>query len=70
MKLIDDWKQAYKWASTRCMALAAAVQATWVSIPEETRQQVPGYLVSGVTIGLLVFGVVGRITQKSDNAAS
>lgn len=69
MKMIEDWKQAYKWASTRCMALAATVQATWISIPEDTRAQVPAYLVSGLTVGLLVMGVIGRITQKSDNVS-
>ena len=67
MKLVDDWKKSYKWLSIHCMALATAVQGAWIYIPDDMRQSIPSSLVTGVTIGLLALGIIGRyINQTKD----
>lgn len=65
MKLVDDWKSAYKWFSVNCMAVAAAIQGAWVYIPEDLRQNVPHGFVTGITIGLLALGIIGRLVQQT-----
>lgn len=64
MKLVSDWKQAYKWISVNCMTIAAAVQGAWVYIPEDLKTSAPRNLVTIITVSLLVLGVVGRIIDQ------
>lgn len=68
--LRDDWKQAYKWLSVNCMALAAAIQGAWVYIPDDMRQSLPQHTVSIITMVLMGLGIFGRITTKQDRQAN
>lgn len=64
MKLVSDWKQAWKWVSVNCMVVAAALQGAWVYVPEDLRDSVPQDVVSLLTISLLGLGVLGRLVQQ------
>lgn len=66
-ELIEDWHQAWKWASVNCMALAAAIQGAWLYVPDDMKSSIPPKLVSGVTIALLALGVFGRLTRKVES---
>lgn len=65
MKLVENWKQSWKWLSMNCMVLAAAIQGAWVYVPDDLRSQVPNHLMSIVTIVLLVSGVIGRLVKQT-----
>lgn len=70
MKLVDDWRDAWKWLSMNCMVLATAIQGTWIAIPDNMRSTIPANWVHALTIALLIAGVGGRlIKQGSNNAA-
>lgn len=62
--MVDDWKCAWTWISTNCMLVAAALQGAWVYIPEDLRDNLPTYLVNGLTVALLFMGVAGRLVTK------
>lgn len=64
IRLVDDWQRAWRWASVNCMVLAGAVQGAWLYIPEDMRDSVPQKVVTGITIGILVLGVIGRVFKK------
>lgn len=64
IRLVEDWKQAWKWLSINCMALAAAVQGAWLYIPEDMRQSIPNKYITGVTFALMVLGVLGRLVRQ------
>lgn len=64
MKLVDDWKQAWRWFSVNCMVIAASIQGTWVYIPDDLRAMAPAWLASGATITLLALGVAGRLIYQ------
>lgn len=66
MKLVDDWKKAWRWISINCMLLATAIQAAWLSVPENTRLLVPEWLIASVTITLMVLGVIGRLVKQGE----
>jgi len=68
MKLVEDWRRAHRWFSTRAMAASAAVQLTWISLPESLRSHIPEWLVSTLAIGLLIAGALGRIVKQDDKA--
>lgn len=64
MKLVDDFRKAYKWFSMQCMALALALQGAWEFIPDDLRSGVPPRAVTVITLGLLVLGIVGRLIKQ------
>lgn len=65
MKLVSDWKQAWRWSSVHAMAAAVAVQGGWAMLSDDMKQHIPAVIASGVTIGLLVLGVVGRLRDQT-----
>ena len=69
MKLIDEWRKCYKFVSVQAMVLAGAIQGAWVYIPDSLRASVPQNIVTGVTVALLVLGVVGRVIDQGKKDA-
>ena len=64
LELVEEWRCAWRWISVNCMVLAAAIQGDWMYVPTDMKSSVPSWLVSGLTIGLLVLGVLGRLTKQ------
>lgn len=62
MMLVKDWKRAWKWASIRCMAVAASIQGSWLFVPDDMKTSIPPNILQGVTVILLLVGIAGRIT--------
>ena len=66
MKFVDNVKESWKWFSMQSMTLAMAVQGTWMTIPEELKNEVPKNLVHWITLILVVAGIFGRLIKQSD----
>lgn len=66
MKLVDDFKSAWRWFSVQAMALAIAVQGAWEVLPPDMKAGIPPKLVTYVTLGLLVLGVAGRLVKQGE----
>jgi hypothetical protein len=64
MRLVDEWRGAWRWFSLQAMALTAAIQAAWVSVPDDLKQHFPAKLVTAVSIGLLLLGIGGRLVRQ------
>ena len=64
MKLIDNAGRAWRFFSVQAMAVAGAMQAAWVSMPEDLKARVPADLVDVLTVGILVLGIVGRLVDQ------
>ena len=64
MKLIANWKKAWRMLSVQAMALAGAVQGAWMFIPADMRSSIPESTVQMVTLALLGLGVVGRLVDQ------
>lgn len=69
LKLIDEWRQAWKWASVRISAAGALLMAaaeiasqTWVGLPEDVRASIP----HADTIALVLFVIIplARVLTK------
>lgn len=65
MKLVDDWRQAWKWASMHAMTAALAIQGAWVAIPAEMQAYVHPIVAHAITGVLLVAGIVGRLVDQA-----
>jgi len=64
MRLVDEWKNAWRWFSLQAMALTAAIQAAWATIPDDLKQHFPARLVTVVSVGLLLLGIGGRLMRQ------
>lgn len=66
MKLVDDARKAWGWLSMQCMGLALALQGAWEIVPDDLKAGIPPKAVTGITVGLLVLGMVGRLVKQSE----
>lgn len=64
MKLIANWRKAYRMLSVQAMALATALQGAWMTMPEDLKSSVPKQAVYWLTMGLLAFGIAGRLVDQ------
>lgn len=64
MKLIANWKSMHRAFSVQAMALAAAIQGVWPTIPEDLKAALPHNLVHWVSIALLAAGILGRLIDQ------
>ena len=64
MRLVEEWKSAWRWFSLQAMVLVAALQAAWAALPDDLKQHFPEKLIAGVSIALLVLGVAGRLVRQ------
>ena len=64
IKLIPEAKRAWRMLSVQAMTAAAALQGAWVAIPDGLRESVPPAYITGITITLLVLGVLGRLVAQ------
>jgi hypothetical protein len=65
MKLVDNWQQGWRWFSN--IALTAIVAINTAPIPPELIQVLPPDTQQKVTIGLAVFGLIGRFIKQKTN---
>ena len=64
MKLIDNWRQAWRFVSVQAMTCAITLQGVWLNLPEDLRIHVPDRIAATVTAGILLLGLIGRLFQQ------
>ena len=64
MTPVREWKQAWRWFSVQAMAASAAIQAVWVTLPDDLKQHLPEWLVTALSLGLLLVGIGGRLIRQ------
>lgn len=64
MKLVDDAAKAWKWISVQAMLWAGAIQGAWAAFGDDMKQNVPHWLVTTLTLGLLAIGIGGRLVKQ------
>lgn len=64
MKIIADWRQAWRWYSVNCPALAVALLSAWAALPEAMQATfTPGEL-KAAAIFLIALGIGGRFVDQ------
>lgn len=64
MRLVEEWKGAWRWFSVQAMAASVAVQAAWVALPDDLKQHLPQKLVAALSLGFLLVGIAGRLIRQ------
>ena len=63
--LVDDARSAFKWFSVQSMGLVVVILGSWSAMPDDLKAALPGWLVPGLAIGVLVLGIIGRLVKQS-----
>lgn len=65
MKLVDNWKSAWRWLSVHALAILAALPFVWPQIPPEVQAWIPDewrpYIVAAIALG----GIAGRLIPQT-----
>jgi hypothetical protein len=64
MRLVANWKSAWKWFSIQFVAAAGAVQLAVLAFPDTIRAWLPDWLTHLLAIMLLVAAVAGRLIDQ------
>lgn len=65
MKLVSNWRKAWKWHSTQLMAALAAAPVVWVSLPADVKSHVPDEWMPWVVGAMALGAIVGRVRDQS-----
>jgi hypothetical protein len=64
MKLVSNWRAAGRWMSMRLMALAAAAQVAWETLPAEALAIIPVDWRGYITLALVIAAMIGRLIDQ------
>lgn len=64
MRLVDNWKQGWKWVSVHALAVAGVLPATWESLPHRWQDAVPLSAVATATAITAAVGIIGRLVDQ------
>jgi hypothetical protein len=65
MKLIDNWRDSWRFASVRLLAAIVLIQSNWDAMPEELKSLIPGVTLNRVTVGLAILAYFGRLVKQT-----
>lgn len=68
MRLVPDWKSAWRWLSVQFMTLAAAAEVAWRTLPPEALAVIPPDWQGYITLGLILAGLIGRMIDQRGRA--
>jgi len=64
MKLVANWKSAWKWFSVQFGAAAGAIQLSVLAFPETVRAWLPDWLTHVLAVLLLLAAALGRLVEQ------
>ncbi|MEY8027130.1 hypothetical protein [Klebsiella quasipneumoniae] len=65
MKLVDDWKSAWRWFSMHALVLAGIIPTVWAELPADLKTAIPPGAMGTITAVIAACGVVGRLVNQS-----
>jgi hypothetical protein len=65
-RIVEDWRDFWRWWSMRWMAVAGAVTAAWATYPEEIKRVIPPQYMKLFLLVLIVLSIAARVMKKPD----
>ena len=65
MKLIPDWRQAWKWFSVQAFAIIIALPMIWTAMPADVKSYLPDDWKPWIMVALAAAGIIGRIVDQN-----
>jgi hypothetical protein len=68
MKLVPNARSAWRWFSVQLMALTAALQVAWETLPADALAVIPAEWRGYITLALILLAIVGRLIDQGTAA--
>ena len=69
MRLVPDWRAAWRWFSVQALAAIVMLPVVWASLPTDVKAWLPDGAEPWVLATLAVAGIVGRLVDQKKTAA-
>lgn len=70
MKLVENWRNAWKWFSVQALAALTVLPMVWLGLPADVKAYVPPKYGLIVVILLGLAGVIGRVVDQNKTPPS
>jgi len=67
MKLVPNWRRAWRWYSVQASIIGAALVSAWPILPAGLRADLPDGLRTIIAVVTLLAVVPGRIVKQEDD---
>lgn len=64
MKLVSDWKQAWKWNSAQVGAIIMVLPVAWMNFPPDLKSEIPESWMPWIIGAMGVAVVLGRLRDQ------
>jgi hypothetical protein len=64
MKLVSDWRKAWKWHSTWIAGVMAALPLAWANMPSDLKQHIPDSWMPWIAVLMFVAFMAGRLRDQ------
>lgn len=68
MNLIPEWRSAVKFFSVQANAIGAAMGATYLSMYDKLKADLPPKYMIALTVGVFIAGIVCRVISQQPKA--
>lgn len=65
MKLIPEWREAWRMNSMQIYAVIAAIPLIWMELPQEVKDIIPPTWQPYILAGIAVAGMIGRLRDQT-----
>lgn len=69
MKIVEDWKGAWRWFSVQALAFLAILPIVWLSLPPQINEWVPEEWRPFIVAGFAIGGIAGRLIEQKQPEA-
>jgi len=69
MRLVPDWRSAWRWFSVQSLAIIALIPVVWPALPPEAHEWIPPSWRPWIVFALALGGIVGRLVDQKPKAA-
>lgn len=64
MRLIDEWKSAWRYMSVQANAIGGAITVGYVSLYDKLKDNFPPKYMVAITAVVFILGIVGRLVSQ------
>lgn len=64
MKLVDNWKKAWRWVSMQLMSVVVFLPFLWDELPVEVKSYIPDNWLPYILAGVALLAMIGRMVDQ------